>query len=104
MLIICGWLRKHSTVVGMVVLAGSVVGLYLMALVSQPWWFLGIVLIPLGPLATWFMHRGEQRQVKTSQVTIKRLKEALEAVEQQASGGSSYMHYDVETGQRLYII
>lgn len=82
------WLRKHSTVVGVVV----AVGLYLMALVPHPWWFLGIVLIA----ATWFVH-------KILQVTNRRLKEALEAVEQRASGGSSYMHYDVETGQWVCI-
>lgn len=95
MLTIRGKLRKHGILCAIVVSIVTSVGLYLMALVSQPLWFLGILLILLGPIATWLVYRSERRQVY-------RLQEELKAVGKQASGGY-YTHYDPTTGQRVSV-
>ncbi|MCJ7576614.1 MAG: hypothetical protein MUO80_08095 [Dehalococcoidia bacterium] len=54
------WLRTHVTIMGVLVVLGAAIALYLIPLYpSKPWW--GAILIALGPLATWLSSRVERK-------------------------------------------
>lgn len=59
-----------------------------------------MILTILGYILTYIQgKRLEQLKEK-----FERLEVAIEAVEKQAAGGGSYMHYDIEKNQFVYII
>jgi hypothetical protein len=54
------WLRTHATITGVLVVFGAAMVLYVVPLYpSKPWW--GVILIALGPLATWWSSKVGQR-------------------------------------------
>jgi hypothetical protein len=54
------WLRTHATIMGVLVVLGAAIALYLIPLYpSKPWW--GAILIALGPLAAWLSSRVERK-------------------------------------------
>ena len=54
------WLRKHTTIVGVLVVLGAAIALYVIpSNPSKPWW--GVVLVALGPVAMWLTNRVERK-------------------------------------------
>jgi len=54
------WLRTHATIMGVLVVLGAAIALYVIPLYpSKPWW--GVILIALGPLAMWVSSRVERK-------------------------------------------
>ena len=54
------WIRTHATTMGVLVVLGAAIALYLIPLYpSKPWW--GVILIALGPLSMWVSNRVERK-------------------------------------------
>lgn len=54
------WLRTHATIMGVLVVLGAAIALYVIPLYpSKPWW--GVILIALGPLSMWVSNRVERK-------------------------------------------
>jgi hypothetical protein len=65
------WLRTHATIMGVLVVLGAAIALYLIPLYpSKPWW--GAILIALGPLAawlgSWFERKGRDNETLIRQL------------------------------------
>lgn len=65
------WLRKHASVLGVLVVLGAAIALWVIpSNPSKPWW--GVVLVALGPIAMW-LTRQVERKGKDNENLIRQL-------------------------------